>query len=99
MLKWTIKLTRLGLTFIATDPNHERRGAASSLVKWGIDLSQKDNVPVALEGTMNAVPFYERLGFKSEAYMSLPLQGLRENREEILYEEVCMVFRPNMASL
>lgn len=88
-------LTWLGLTFIGTDPEHERRGAASLLARWGLERSMSENVPIALESTMDAVPFYERLGFRPEAHISMPLHGLGKDGESVLYEEVCLVFRPS----
>lgn len=88
-------LIQPGLTYIGTDPKHERCGAASLLVQWGLDRSTSENVPIVLESTMNAVPFYEKLGFRSEAYISMPLYGIGEDGKQMLYEEVCLVFRPN----
>ncbi|KAK6811647.1 hypothetical protein RU639_012584 [Aspergillus parasiticus] len=44
------------LSYIATDPEHERHGAASMLVKWGIEQAKKDGVLVALESTKQGWP-------------------------------------------
>ena len=54
-----------------------------------------------LESTMNAVSFYERLGFQdasghgSSIEMKLPARGRSEPTE--VYEERCMVWRPSLA--
>ncbi|PGH26821.1 hypothetical protein AJ80_01398 [Polytolypa hystricis UAMH7299] len=77
------------LSFMGTDPKHERRGAASLLLKWGIERSNAENVPIALEGTKNAALFYEHHGFKAEKHISIVLNGFRN------YEETCYVFRPS----
>lgn len=83
-----------GLSFIATDPSYALRGAGSLLVNWGIERSKEENIPIALESTLDAVPFYQRLGFQTEARVSMPLEGIGKDGEAILYEEECLVYRP-----
>ncbi|RHZ59232.1 hypothetical protein CDV55_106321 [Aspergillus turcosus] len=82
------------LSFIATDPAYVRRGAGSLLVNWGIERSKKENLPIALESTLDAVPFYLKFGFQAEAHISMPLEGIGEDGETILYEDECLVYRP-----
>jgi len=49
--------------FIA--PKYSGIGLGARLGKLGIKLAQKNNSsPVILESTINAAPFYEKLGFK-----------------------------------
>ena len=86
----------LGLTFIGTDPLHERRGAASLLLQWGLRQSKQDNVPAYLESTVDAGSLYERHGFASAENISMVLAG-REG-ESVIYEEVCFIFRPGATS-
>ncbi|PYH89593.1 acyl-CoA N-acyltransferase [Aspergillus ellipticus CBS 707.79] len=81
------------LSFIATDPAYGRCGAGSLLMNWALKRAEKETVPVALESTMDAVPFYERLGFRTEAQISMSLGGPGE--EFMPYEERFLVFRPN----
>jgi hypothetical protein len=64
------------------------------LVYWGIGRSKKENLPIALESTLDAVSFYQRLGFQAEARISMPLEGIGKDGETILYEEECLVYRP-----
>ena len=90
--KKTVLTQTLGLTFIGTDPVHERRGAASLLLQWGLVRCVRDNVPAYLESTVDAGPLYERHGFTSAENLSMVLEG-REG-ESALYEEVCFIFRP-----
>ncbi|KAF4277496.1 hypothetical protein KXW98_005381 [Aspergillus fumigatus] len=71
------------LSFIATDPSYALRGAGSLLVNWGIERSKEENIPIALESTLDAVPFYQRLGFQTEARISMPLEGIGKD-ESIL---------------
>ena len=82
--------TKAGLTFIGTDPQFERRGAATPLIKWGIEKSRETNIPAYLESTLNAVPLYERLGFKTMEILSIDLEG------SVIYEEACCVFIPDL---
>ncbi|KAH1488330.1 hypothetical protein KXW88_006898 [Aspergillus fumigatus] len=72
------------LSFIATDPSYALRGAGSLLVNWGIERSKEENIPIALESTLDAVPFYQRLGFQTEARVSMPLEGIGKDGEAIL---------------
>ncbi len=78
-----------GLTFIGTDPCYERRGAATSLTRWGLDRCVKDNIPAYLESTLNAVPFYGKLGFKITERVSIELEG------PVFYEEACCLYEVN----
>ncbi|KAI0883007.1 putative GNAT family acetyltransferase [Annulohypoxylon maeteangense] len=59
------------LSFIGTDPSHERRGAATMLIQWGIHQSKKYNVPIYLESTLVAAPLYRKLGFVEVGKFSL----------------------------
>ncbi|KAM5473410.1 hypothetical protein MauCBS54593_002204 [Microsporum audouinii] len=83
------------LSFIATDREYERQGAASLLVKWGLEHCNKEQVPAALESTMDAVSFYEKLGFVDEGKISMKLNGVGTKGESVLYEESLFVFRPS----
>ncbi|KAL9069691.1 MAG: hypothetical protein Q9161_005392 [Pseudevernia consocians] len=84
------------LTYIGTDPLHERRGAASLSLQWGIQHCIHDNIPAYLESTVDAGPLYERHGFAAAEKISMVLKGT-EN-ESVNYEEVCFVFRPSIGS-
>lgn len=56
-----------------------------------------ENVPAALEGTTNASRFYEKFGFRAEERISMQLDGVGQDGASVLYEEICLVFRPNAA--
>ena len=87
----------IGLSFIATDPAHERRGAASLLLQWGLEQSQQNNIPAYLESTVDAGPLYERKGFVPVETISMVLEG--KGGESMVYEEVCFIFRPGATDL
>ncbi|KAL7625835.1 hypothetical protein AAE478_005058 [Parahypoxylon ruwenzoriense] len=80
------------LTFIGTDPSHERRGAASLLARWGIERSKSESIPLYLESTLEAAPFYERHGFTAEETVSLPLSATNNGQPDV-YKEVIFTFR------
>ena len=64
----------LGLSFIETDPPHQRRGASSLLLQWGLDRSKSDSYPAYLE--IDAGPLYERHRFKAAENLSMVLDGI-----------------------
>ncbi|KAL6717454.1 hypothetical protein ACLMJK_005369 [Lecanora helva] len=76
-----------------TDPDHERRGAGSALIKWGLDKCVEDNLPAYLESTLTAGPLYERLGFTLVENISIILGG------STLYHEACYLYKPSKLSL
>ncbi|UKZ59661.1 uncharacterized protein TrAtP1_000962 [Trichoderma atroviride] len=81
-------------TYICTDPRWAGRGAASLLMRKVQELAARDNLPIVLEATMNAVTFYQKMGFeiRDGLSMMLPLRGSSEPTE--VYEERCMVWVP-----
>lgn len=58
------------------------------------ELAAAENLPIVLEATMNAVTFYQKMGFevRDELSMMLPPRGSSEPTE--FYEERCMVWVP-----
>ncbi|KAI0908735.1 putative GNAT family acetyltransferase [Ustulina deusta] len=78
------------LTFMGTDPAHERRGAASMMVRWGLGQCSKDGVPGYLESTLDAAPFYEKMGFTAFGKISLRYPIESQNQYEV-YEEIAFV--------
>ncbi|KAI1651643.1 putative GNAT family acetyltransferase [Daldinia loculata] len=59
------------LLFMGTDPAYQRRGAATMMVRWGIEHSRKDGAPAYLESTLEAASFYRNLGFVDVDRISL----------------------------
>ena len=80
------------MTYLCTDPKFNGRGAASTLLRRVQAEACKENAPVILEATMNAVSFYQKLGFqiREELNMVLPARGSDEPTE--YYEERVMVW-------
>ncbi|OJD18688.1 hypothetical protein AJ78_01303 [Emergomyces pasteurianus Ep9510] len=82
------------LSFMGTHPRHERRGAASMLIRWGLERSTKENVPIQLESTMVAWPLYKKLGFEDKGRIQMQLEGVGKNGQSVLYEELSLLFCP-----
>ncbi|KAI1412218.1 putative GNAT family acetyltransferase [Hypoxylon sp. FL1857] len=80
------------LTFIGTDPLHLRRGAGSLLVGWGVERSRVDHAPIYLESTLEAAPFYKRLGFTAGETVSLKLSSSHSSVDDV-YEEIVFTLR------
>ncbi|KAI1276052.1 putative GNAT family acetyltransferase [Xylaria sp. FL0933] len=81
------------LTFIGTDPAHERRGAASMMVRWGIEQCNRDCIPGYLESTLDAAPFYLKIGFEASGKISLQYP-VGDRGHYGVYEEIVFVYRP-----
>ena len=61
------------LAILGTDPDHQRRGLASSLLRPVLDRCDTDGLPAYLEtGTPQNVAFYYRHGFVVREEMDLP---------------------------
>ena len=61
------------LGFIGTDPAHQGRGMATSLLDHTLDRCDRDRVPAYLEASRpENVPFYERFGFTVHHELELP---------------------------
>lgn len=59
VLTWnTIELEALH-----TLPDHERKGAGSTLLEWGIRLADKENLPIRLSATSHGIGLYKKFGF------------------------------------
>ena len=81
-------MLRLGLAYIATHPDHQRRGAAKMLTDWGLDRCRKEKIPAYLESTPVAIAFYAKAGFVPVEKMKMTFQ------DGSIYEEWGCIFRP-----
>ncbi|KAL6713246.1 hypothetical protein ACLMJK_009367 [Lecanora helva] len=52
------------LNIMITDPPHQRRGAASMIVKWGCEKADELGLPAYLEATAAGLPIYLKEGFE-----------------------------------
>ena len=58
------ELTSADLHMLHTDPKYQKRGAASTLLKWGTERADQLGLPVYLESSHVAHGLYGRHGFK-----------------------------------
>ena len=54
----------LDCEIVATDPKYQGKGAGSQLMRWGLRHADEQGVEAFLEASPDAVPLYERLGFR-----------------------------------
>ncbi|KPM34500.1 hypothetical protein AK830_g12070 [Neonectria ditissima] len=52
------------LKLLHTEPKHQKRGAASLLLEWGLKEAERLGFPAFLEASEQARPLYEKWGFK-----------------------------------
>ena len=80
---------------MATHPLHEGQGAASMLVKWGIDRCTAEHVPGFLESTVAAGRLYRRHGFNAVEDISMELEQKAEDGTAVVYRETTFLFTPS----
>ncbi|KAK8092100.1 GNAT family acetyltransferase [Apiospora hydei] len=81
------------LSFIGTDPNFGHYGAGRLLVQWGIQESNASGMPLYLESTKEAAPFYEKNGFTTGETISLPIR-VNGGTDTQIYEEIVFTYCP-----
>ncbi|KAM0545150.1 hypothetical protein ACHAPJ_011496 [Fusarium lateritium] len=52
------------LKLLHTDPKHQRRGAASLLIEWGLKEADRLGIPACLESSSQGRKLYEKFGFE-----------------------------------
>ena len=62
--KWTVGRGHAILTYMATDPAWRRKGAATAVVKFGMDLCKELGIMAYLEASSAGAPVYKKLGFE-----------------------------------
>ena len=66
---------------MVTHPKHHRRGAATLLLKWGIEQACKQNIPINLLASPAGISLYKRFGFQPlyETIIDLTPVGLSQH--------------------
>lgn len=75
------------------DPQYERRGAASMMVRWGLDQCKIHDAPGHLDSTLEAGSFYKKMGFAALKKISFQCSVEGQNEYE-LYEEIAFIYCP-----
>lgn len=65
----------LHLMNLCTHPRHRRKGVATRLVRWGLELAKKRNVPAYCEESDMSHALYLRLGFREVSLVRSMLEG------------------------
>jgi ribosomal protein S18 acetylase RimI-like enzyme len=66
------------LSGLGVDPDAQRRGIGTALVRWGLERAAESRRPaVLLTSNAENIPFYERLGLVVAAEEELPRGGVR----------------------
>ncbi|KAK3325009.1 hypothetical protein B0H66DRAFT_472070 [Apodospora peruviana] len=74
---------QISLAQLATDPAYFRRGAATKLVEWGIEmLARKQNLPISLFAGPMGYRLYQRMGFRSVVMATVQVSG---EKEELMF--------------
>ncbi|KAF2804581.1 uncharacterized protein BDZ99DRAFT_481054 [Mytilinidion resinicola] len=60
-----------------TDPDYERRGCASMLIKYGLEIADRLFIPVWVESSPMALPLYQRHGFEIVEEVNFPTEKWR----------------------
>ncbi|MCJ1288099.1 hypothetical protein MMC26_007454 [Xylographa opegraphella] len=77
------------LEIVATLPQHQGKGAAGKMIRWGLDQADRDGLEAYVEASPLAVPVYEHYGWTVVADFTL------KDRE---HTESCMIRSPQQTS-
>jgi predicted N-acetyltransferase YhbS len=76
------------LKWLAVSSDYARQGIGTLLLRWGLDLCEKEGVPACLDSTVEAAQtFYQKAGFTERGRISLIVNGEK-------YEEIACVYEP-----
>jgi ribosomal protein S18 acetylase RimI-like enzyme len=57
------------LCFLGVSPKAQKRGVGRKLLQWGIDRSEEEGVPAALEASNAGIGLYDSAGFQQTGWM------------------------------
>ncbi|KAI7088378.1 hypothetical protein KC356_g3289 [Hortaea werneckii] len=81
------------LNVLVTHPKHERRGAATQLLRWECEQADKLGFAMCLESTPTGLRLYERFGFRAEKVIKADMRdfGWTEPYDEDAARRIWMV--------
>lgn len=79
------------LEIIATRPEWQGKGAAGKLMRWGLELADRDGVEAYLEASPDGKPIYEHFGFEERDRLVVDLEAKENALGEKEFVEVMMV--------
>jgi GNAT superfamily N-acetyltransferase len=59
---------------VKTLPEHHRKGAGTALLRWGVELADREGLPIRLEATPYGLGLYEKFGFETKEKVELDLR-------------------------
>ncbi|EEU34656.1 uncharacterized protein NECHADRAFT_8666, partial [Fusarium vanettenii 77-13-4] len=80
------------LNLLCTAPNYQGRGAARALINNLKQVAVEKKLPIYIESTMNAVPLYEKLGWKHIDWIRMMIPKKLDGPLEEEYQERCMLW-------
>lgn len=66
------------------------------MLQWGIEQGLKDRVPVYVESTIEAAPFYKKHGFEAMETFSVDLDEASERVQTKSYAEISFLLKPSI---
>lgn len=69
----------LHLQFIGTQPEYQRHGAATALMKWGLATAEENNLWIGLFASPIGALFYRHIGFKDVGNVTVQVEGEDES--------------------
>ena len=61
------------IALLGTHPKHERRGAATQLIKWGCERADVEDLPCYVDSSITGHALYRKLGFRAVGAMEVDL--------------------------
>lgn len=83
------------LEILATDPAYQGKGAGSQIMRWGLEQADKGGFEAYLEASPDAVPLYERMGFREAGRTDTFIEN--ERVQGMWYRNLFMI-RPSKES-
>lgn len=71
----------LHLLILAVAPDQQGKGVGREMLRWGLDLAEREQLPVVLESSQYARPVYESEGFKT--YTTINMDHEREGKLDV----------------
>ncbi|KAK5166502.1 uncharacterized protein LTR77_008045 [Saxophila tyrrhenica] len=82
------------LEIVATSPTHQGKGVGSKLMRWGLERADAQGMEAYLEASPEAVPLYEKLGFREADRIDTLIRN--ERVEGVWYRNLFMIRQPVM---
>ena len=82
------------LSLLGTHPNHERRGAASKLIRWAFERADAEGLPCFVDSSITGHALYERCGFTDVGEMKVDLDKYKGGQGLGVQKWMAMVREP-----